>query len=56
MNLFWCLDFFVNFDSNNGLKMYSRIITKNHQADSKIESSQKIEFRAFGTHESNPTA
>ena len=36
--------------------MNFRIITKNHAADSKIRSAQKIDFRADGTHESNSTA
>ena len=36
--------------------MNFRIITKNHAADSKIGFSQKIDFRADGTHEPNPTA
>ena len=36
--------------------MNSRIITKNHAADSKIGSLLKINFRADWTHESNPTA
>ena len=39
-----------------GVKMNSRIITKNHAADSKIRFSQKFDFRADGTHESQPTA
>ena len=38
------------------VKMNFRIITKNLAADSKIGSSQKIGFRADGTHESHPTA
>ena len=38
------------------VKMNFRIITKNHAADSKIGSSQKIDFRADGTHESHPIA
>ena len=36
--------------------MNLRIITKNHAADSKIESPRKIDFRADWTHESIPTA
>ena len=39
-----------------GVKMNFRIITKNYASDSKIRSPQKIDFRADGTHESNPTA
>ena len=39
-----------------GLKMNFRIITKNHAADSKIRSPQKIDFSGDGTHESHPTA
>ena len=31
-----------------GVKMNFRIITKNHAADSKIKSSQKIDFRLIG--------
>ena len=38
------------------VKMYFRIITKNHAADSKIGSLLKIDFRADWTHESNPKA
>ena len=38
------------------VKMNFRIIAKNHAADSKIRSSQKIDFRADGTQESNPIA
>ena len=38
------------------VKINFRIITKNHAADSKIGSSQKIDFRADGTHASHPTA
>ena len=38
------------------VKMNFRIITKNHAADSKIESTHKIDFRADGIHESHPTA
>ena len=38
------------------VKRNSRIITKNHAADSKIGSLLKIDFRAYWTHESNPTA
>ena len=38
------------------VKMNFRIITKNHTADSKIGSPQKIDFRANGTHEFHPTA
>ena len=37
------------------VKMNFRVITKNHAADSKIESSHKINFRAVGTQESYPT-
>ena len=48
--------FFVNFDFKMDVKMNFRIITKNHSADSKIRSAQKIAFRAVGTHESHPTA
>ena len=36
--------------------MNFKIITKNHAADSKIRSPQKIDLRADGTHESYPTA
>ena len=39
-----------------GVKMNFRIITKNHEADSKIGSPSKINFRADGTQESHPTA
>ena len=39
-----------------GVKMNFRIITKNHEADSKIGSPSKIDFRADGTQESHPTA
>ena len=42
--------------SKMGVKMNFRIIKKNHAADSKIRSPQKIDFRADGTHESHPTA
>ena len=38
------------------VKMNFRMITKNHAADSKIRSPEKIDFRADGTHESHPTA
>ena len=38
------------------LKMNFRIVTKNYAVDSKIGSSQKIDLRADGTHESHPTA
>ena len=38
------------------VKQNFRIITKNHEADSRIGSSQKIDFKADGTHESYPTA
>ena len=38
------------------MKIWTRIITKNHAADSKIGSPQKIDFRAVETHESNPKA
>ena len=33
-----------------------RIITKNHEGDSKIRFTQKIDFRDVGTHMSHPTA
>ena len=36
--------------------MNFRIITKNHAADSKISFPRKIDFRADGTYESQPTA
>ena len=36
--------------------MNLRIITKNHAADSEIDSPLKIDFRADETHESIPTA
>ena len=39
-----------------GVKMNFRIITKNHAADSKIGSPQKIDSKAVMTKESNPTA
>ena len=39
-----------------GLKMNLSIITKNHAANSKIGSPQKIDFRPVWTHESHPTA
>ena len=39
-----------------GVKMNLRIKIQNHAVDSKIRSPQKIDFRADGTHESNPTA
>ena len=42
--------------SKMGVKMNFRIIKKNHAADSKIRSSQKIDFRADEIHESHPTA
>ena len=38
------------------VKMNLRIITKNHEALSKIGFSLKIDFRADWTHESHPTA
>ena len=38
------------------VKMNLRIITKNHAADSEIDSPLKIDFRADWTHESIPTA
>ena len=38
------------------VRMTSRIITKNHAADSKIGSLLKIDFRADWTREFNPTA
>ena len=34
-----------------GVKMNCRIRTKNHETDSKIGFSLKIDFRAVGTHE-----
>ena len=42
--------------SKMGVKMNLRITTKNHAADSKIRSPQKIDFRADGAQESHPTA
>ena len=39
-----------------GVKMNFRIITKNHAADQKIRNRPKIDFRADGTHEFQPTA
>ena len=39
-----------------GVKMNLRIIRKNLEADSKIRSPQKIDFRDDGTHEFLPTA
>ena len=42
--------------SKMDVKMKIRIITKNHTADSKISSPQKIDFRAVGTQESHPAA
>ena len=38
------------------VKMNLRVKTKNHAADSKIGSPNKINFRADWTHQSNPTA
>ena len=38
------------------VKMNLRIITNNHAADSKIGPHHKIDFKAVGTHESQPTA
>ena len=49
-------NFFVYYDFKNGVKMNLRIIMKNHAANSKIRSSQNIDLRADGTHESQPTA
>ena len=46
----------MNLISKKGLKINFRVTTKNHAADSKIGSSQKIDFRAVGTHESYPIA
>ena len=37
------------------VKMNLRIITKNHAVDSKIGFPLEIDFKADGTHESNPT-
>ena len=48
--------FFVFLISKMGVKMNFRIIPKNHETDSKIRSSQNIDFRTDGTHESHPTA
>ena len=42
--------------SKMNVKMKFRIITKNHPADSKIRSSEEIDLRVVGTHESHPTA
>ena len=42
--------------SKMGVKMNRRIITKNHAADLKIGSRQKIDSRAVGIHESHPAA
>ena len=39
-----------------GVKMNFRMVTKNHVANSKIGSPQKIDFTLDGTHESHPTA
>ena len=39
-----------------GLKMNFTIMMKINATDTKIGSSQKIDFRAVGTHESHPTA
>ena len=38
------------------VKMNFRIITKNYADDSKKGSPQKIDSRAVGTHQSQPTA
>ena len=46
----------MNFNLKMGVKMNFRIITKNPEVDPTIGSSQKIDFRADGTQESNPIA
>ena len=54
---FFCQAFFSwIWISKMSVKMDIRIITNNHAAESKIGSSQKINFRADQTHESHPTA
>ena len=56
MKFFWCQGiFFDNLISKMGVKMNFRIITKNHEDDSKIGFSPKIDFRADGSQESHPT-
>ena len=57
MNFFGVKDFFSSIlTSKMDVKLNLRIITKNHAADSEIDSTLKIDFRADWTHESNPTA
>ena len=57
LSFFWVKEFFSEiWISKMSVRMNFRIIRKNHQADSKIGSSQKIDFRADGTHEPHPTA
>ena len=56
-NYFRVKEFFSDFFfSKTDVKIYFRIITINHAADSKIASQRKIDFRAIGTHEFHPTA
>ena len=57
MKFFWCQGIFsFIMIPKMCVKINFRIITKNHAADSKIRSPQKIDFRADETHESQPTA
>ena len=57
MKFFGVKEFFSGIMiSKMSVTMNFRIITKNYATDSKIRSTQKIGFRADGTHESHPTA
>ena len=56
-NYFGVNEFFsVNFDFENKCKNEFQDNNEKSAADSKVESLQKIDFRADGTQESHPTA
>ena len=57
MKLFWYNEiFFVNFDFENGCKNEFQDNNKKSWSWFKNRVPQNIDFRAFGTPESNPTA
>ena len=57
MKRFWCQGFFfINFDFKNECKNEFQDDDEKSVTYSKIGSIIKIDFKAVGTHESDPTA
>ena len=56
MNFLMSENFFINFDFKNGVKINSRIITKNHAADPRIGFLTKSISKLYGHATAMPKA